>query len=31
MDHVKDLCFRDIYKGELYEDDLYICALNTVY
>ena len=26
MEHVNDWCFRDIYKGGLWEDDLYVCA-----
>ena len=24
MEHVNDWCFRDIYKGGLWEDDLYV-------
>ena len=30
MEHVNDWCFRDIYKGGLSEDDLYVCALKRV-
>ena len=30
MEHVNDWCFRDIYKGGLWEDDLYVCVLKTV-
>ena len=26
MKHVNDWCFRDIYKGGLWEDDLYVCV-----
>ena len=26
MEHVNDWCFRDIYKGGLWEDDLHVCA-----
>ena len=26
MEHGNDWCFRDIYKGGLWEDDLYVCA-----
>ena len=28
MEHVNDWCFRDIYKGGLWDDDLHVCALN---
>ena len=28
VEHVNDWCFRDIYKGGLWEDDLYASALN---
>ena len=27
MEHVNDWCFRDIYKGGLWDDDLHVCAL----
>ena len=27
VNHVNDWCFRDIYNGGLWEDDLYVCAL----
>ena len=27
MEHVNDLCFRDIYKGSLWEGDSYLCAI----
>ena len=33
MEHVNDWCFRDIYKGGLWEDDLYMflpCRLGLV-
>ena len=32
MEHVNtdDWCFRDIYNGGLWEDDLYVCALTRV-
>ena len=30
MEHVNDLCFRDIYMGDLWEDDLYVCVLKRV-
>ena len=26
MEHVNDWCFRDIYKGGLWDDDLHVCA-----
>ena len=26
MEHVNNWCFRDIYKGGLWEDDLHVCA-----
>ena len=26
MEHVNNCCFRDIYKGGLWEDDLYVCG-----
>ena len=26
VEHVNDCCFRDIYKGGLWEDDLYVSA-----
>ena len=26
MEHVNDCCFRDIYKGGLWEEDLDVCA-----
>ena len=26
MEHVNAWCFRDIYKGGLWEDDLHVCA-----
>ena len=26
VEHVNDWCFRDIYKGGLWEDDLHVCA-----
>ena len=26
VEHVNDWCFRDIYKGGLWEDDLYVCT-----
>ena len=28
MEHVNDWCFRDIYKGGLWEDNLCVCARN---
>ena len=31
MEHVNDWCFRDIYKGGLWEDDLYVSVLLCVY
>ena len=30
MEHVNDWCFRDIYKGGLWEDDLYVSVLQAV-
>ena len=30
MEHVNDWCFRDIYKGGLWEDGLYVCALKRI-
>ena len=30
MEHVNDCCFRDIYKGGLIEDDLYVCFLKQL-
>ena len=30
MKHVNDRCFRDIYKGGLWEEDLYVCVLKKV-
>ena len=30
MEHVNDWCFRDIYKGGLWEDDLYVSVLKRV-
>ena len=27
MEQVNNWCFRDIYKGGLWEDDLHVCAL----
>ena len=29
MEHVNDCCFRDIYKGGLWEEDLDVCALSS--
>ena len=29
MEHVNDCCFRGIYKGSLWEDDLYISVLKS--
>ena len=29
VEHVNDCCFRDIYKGGLWEEDLYVCVLNS--
>ena len=26
MKHVNDWCFREIYKGGLWDDDLHVCA-----
>ena len=26
VEHVNDWCFRDIYKGGLWDDDLHVCA-----
>ena len=30
MEHMNDCCFRDIYKGGLWEEDLDVCALKRV-
>ena len=30
MENVNNWCFRDIYKGGLWEDDLHVCALKRV-
>ena len=30
VEHVNDWCFRDIYKGGLWEDDLDVCSLKRV-
>ena len=30
MEHVNGWCFRDIYKGDLWEDDLHVSALKRV-
>ena len=30
MEHVIDWCFRDIYKGGLWEDDLYVSVLEAM-
>ena len=30
MEHVNGWCFRGIYKGGLWEDDLYVSALKRV-
>ena len=27
MEHVNDWCFRDIYKGGLWDENLHVCAL----
>ena len=27
MEHVNDWCFRDIYNGGLWDDDLHVCDL----
>ena len=29
MEHTNDCCFRDIYKGGLWEEDLDVCARNA--
>ena len=31
MEHVNDWCFRDSYKGGLWEEDLHVCALHNSY
>ena len=30
MEHVNDWCFRDIYKGGLWDDDLHVCARSSI-
>ena len=30
MEHVNGWCFSDIYKGGLWDEDLYVCALKRV-
>ena len=30
VEHMNDWCFRDIYKGDLWDDDLHVCALKRV-